>query len=382
MNLDFYSLPVVDSHCHPFDPLQETQTFEQYWTLSTYPQRPADIQNTMLYQMVLRYMAQMMNLDLTTTESEILEKRNVLYRKDPNAFIDKLFRAAGIECLLLDIGYPTVENCGYSVDMDQFVALLPPSSNSRIIVRIESIMDRLFKENLSFPGYLERFNCTLDEEIRKHKAVAIKSVIAYHTGLGVEKIGYDATAKAFDAIRSDPDDREAEKIFRDFFIWQTIDACLRHDLPLQLHTGIGDSPQIDLRLSNPLLLYNIFSDNHYGKAKIVMVHCGYPYTEEAGFLINNYPNLYLDISEMVPFASIGVESKLLNILEMGPFTKILYGSDGYNIPELFWFSAIYFKKVLGYTLQKFIDKDIIDKKYAFQIANLILNGNAKQLYQL
>ena len=127
---------------------------------------------------------------------------------------------------------------------------------------------------------------------------------------------------------------------RDFLVFQTLEACLRHDIPLQLHTGVGDSPIIDLRNSNPLLLINILKDEHFGKAKIVLVHAGYPYTAEAGYLANNYPNVFIDVSEMNPFASIGIEPKLLELMEMAPLTKLFYGSDGYNIPELFWFSAV------------------------------------------
>ena len=62
--------------------------------------------------------------------------------------------------------------------------------------------------------------------------------------------------------------------------------------------------------------------------------------EEAGYLANQYPNIYIDISELNPFMSIGVERKLLSLLEMSPTTKIMYGSDGVVIPELFWISSI------------------------------------------
>jgi hypothetical protein len=78
--------------------------------------------------------------------------------------------------------------------------------------------------------------------------------------------------------------RVAEKPFRDFLVLQTLEAAIRYDISLQLPTGVGDSPIIDLRLSNPLLLFNMLTDKHYGQAKYVMVHSSYPYAAETGFL--------------------------------------------------------------------------------------------------
>jgi predicted TIM-barrel fold metal-dependent hydrolase len=85
---------------------------------------------------------------------------------------------------------------------------------------------------------------------------------------------------------------------------------------------------------------------------------------------------------MVPFASIGVEPKLLELMEMSPTNKILYGSDGYNIPELFWFSGIHFRKCLGRVLSRLAEDEVISLSYAHQVARGILSENSKALYGL
>lgn len=381
MKIDLSEFPIIDDHCHPFDPVRENQTFEQYWTLAMFPLDPIDMRNTLLYRLVLREMGRLLDLGPDAPEETIVEKRNATYRGDPKAYLDRLFRAAGIAGLLLDTGYPSEEFTGYSVDVDQFAALLPIST-ARIIVRIEPILFRLLKQELRFAEFSTAFNETLEGEICKHRAVALKTVIAYPTGLQVQKISDADAARAYYGYLVDRADKVAEKGLRDYLVLQTLEACLRHDIPLQLHTGVGDSPLLDLRLSNPLLLFDLIKDEHYRKAKIVLVHAGYPYAAESGFLANNYPNVYVDVSEMMPFASIGVEPKLLELMDMTPMTKLLYGSDGYNIPELFWFSGVYFKKVLARVLQKLVDDDVMDVNYALQVATWILSENARRLYRL
>ncbi|MGD0612308.1 MAG: amidohydrolase family protein [Anaerolineales bacterium] len=381
MKLDLTNLKIVDDHCHPFDPKREDKGFEQYWTLSMLPIPPMDMKNTLLYRLVLKELGGFLELGPGATEDEILHKRNELYKGNPKGYLDRLFRAAHIDTLILDIGYPAEEFTGYSVDIDQFTSLLP-GSMARIIVRIEPIIFRLLSQDLVFAEFVDKFNTTLDEDIRKHRAVALKTVIAYLTGLEIKKVSRDDAAKAYDAYRADKSNKAAEKGMRDYLVLQTLEACIRYDIPLQMHTGMGDSPLIDVRLSNPLLLFGMFSDEHYGKAKYVIVHAGYPYTGETGFLVNNYPNVWVDISEMNPFAGIGIEPKLLELMEMAPMTKIMYGSDGYNIPELFWFASVYLKKSLGRALDRLIENDTMDEAYARQVAAWILGENAKRLYRL
>jgi uncharacterized protein len=381
MKLDLTNYSVIDDHCHPFDPSREGQGFEQYWTLSMLTIQPDHMKNVLLYRMVMKEMRKYLELGQDASEQEVLNKRNAIYEADRKTYLDRLFRAAKIEGLVLDIGFPAEEFVGYSVDVDKFSTLLPINT-ARIIVRIEPLIYRFVREELSFEEFVTKFNTTLDNDIRRYKAVALKSVIAYSTGLEVKITDESEAKKAYDVYKVDKSNKAAEKKFRDFMLLQTLEANIRYDIPIQLHTGMGDSPILDLRLSNPLLLFDLVTHEHYGKAKYAMIHAGYPYTAEVGFLANSYPNVWVDLSEMNPFAGIGIEPKLLELMDMAPMSKIMYGSDAYNIPELFWFSAINFKKVFERVLGKLIEDDVVDENYAKNIASMILSENAKNFYRL
>ncbi|MFW6118223.1 MAG: amidohydrolase family protein [Chloroflexota bacterium] len=381
MTIDLTGYEIVDSHCHPFLPEKETEGFEQYFTLSMLPMRTEDMKNTLLYRMMLKELARVLELGEEAKESKVLEKRYSLYRSNPREYIARLFSEARIESLILDIGYPSEEFTGYSIDMKEFLSILR-GTKVNYIVRIEPMINRLLKQELRFSEFVNQFTGQLDAEIKKHKAVAVKSIIAYLTGLGVEKVTMEEARKGYDEYLAQKNDFKAEKLCRDYLFWLTLEICIKWDIPLQLHTGMGDSPVFDLRLSNPLSLYNIISDDYFQKSKIVLVHAGYPYVAEAGYLANNYPNVWVDISEVNPFASIGVEPKLLELMESAPLTKIMYGSDGFMIPEIFWFGGIFFKKVLSRVLGKLVNEEIISLDYAHWIARSILKDNAQSLYQL
>ena len=126
-----------------------------------FPLDPLDMKNTLLYRLVFREMGKFYELGPRASEEEIIAKRNSLYKENPKAYLETLFHAAGIDTLMLDIGYPAEEFVGYSVDIDEFSSLLPISL-ARKIVRIEPIMFRLIKQKLHFPEFAQAFNETLN----------------------------------------------------------------------------------------------------------------------------------------------------------------------------------------------------------------------------
>lgn len=377
--LDFSDLAVVDDHCHAFRPLEETACYEQYWTLSMLQQRPDDMKNTVLYQMVLRELARLLDVDAAESESVILSERNRLYHNDPKGYIARLIDDAKIDCIMFDLGFPLKGN-ELLVSYDQLPDIFPVN-DIRAVVRIEPIVDKILGLRLSYPEFIDVYLEALEEDITMYQAAALKTVIAYRTGLDIMESPDSKVGLAYESYLLGRGDGFSEKIIRDHLLLLTLEVCMRHDLPLQIHTGMGDSPIIDLKQSNPLLLYRILKDEHYRKANIVLVHAGYPYTAESGFLANSYPNVWVDVSEMVPFAGIGVEPKLRELLEMTPTTKVLYGSDGYNIPEIFWFSAVYFKRVLARVLGGLVSQDAFSADHARHVAACILSHNSRSLYR-
>jgi len=385
---DLRGLKVVDSHCHAFDPGRENQPFERYLTLSALPVAKEDLVNTLLYRIVVSELGRLMGLEGPPTR--IVEERNRRYRRDPRRHIETLFRDAGIEAMLVDTGYPSELFSGYSVPLDEFSGTVRCRVHE--VYRVENLVISLLGERLGLGEAVEEFNHAIDARVEAG-AVALKSVIAYRTGLEVRRRTDEEVGRAHEEIMGLLDSggdlmaivkskAPRVKTVFDYFLFEAARSCSRHGIPLQIHVGMGDVPGIDLRTSNPLQLQEFVDDEETHEARIVLTHGGYPYLEEAGFLAATRPNVYIDFSETLPFVSVGAGNRLMSLLEMTPVTKLMFGSDCFNVPELAWISALIAKRELASTLNTLVDKWRLDDGWALDAASGILAGNAERVYKL
>lgn len=379
MSLDLSHLPIIDDHCHAFMQSREVKTFDNCFTLSLIPPKSINTKNTLLFKIVRRELTKYFGLDFNISDDELIRVRNEKYRGNPREYVEKLYKDVNMESLLVDYGFPVMGEKVNTEEIDWF-----HEASSSVIVRrihrIESTYHALFEEKVGFDELVERYINALREEVEHKGTIAFKTVIAYHTGLNIQKVSKIKAAESYEIFLRDKSNREAEKFIRDYLVLLAFELCLEYDIPIQMHSGAGDAPLIDVKLSSPLLMHNIISDIHYQKVKIIFVHTGYPFVEEAGYLVNQYHNIYLDLSSMIPFSSIGVAAKLRQIFEMAPFNKVLYGSDGFTIPEISWLGARLIKSELAKVLEELIRERIIDEDYAYKVAAMILSENARGLY--
>jgi len=394
--IDLLEYPLVDNHCHAFLPEKEDEGLDQLLNLSFFSIPKLHIENTLLFKRVVQELAKL--LECPPDWATVLRKRKEVYSADPSKYIRRLFNQVRIESLLVDQGYPCEEFNGYSVPLTDFTKLIGEEITIRPIFRIEPLLARLFRTSTSFDQLLEEYIAALGNAVKVDRCVAYKSIIAYVFGLRVQKVSEESARKAYESARrtgaltisttkkdwiaNEGAAIRDEKTLRDYLLWVALKKSIELAVPFQLHTGMGDSPFIDVRAVNPLHLLEVITDEQLREAKIVLVHSGYPYVREAGFLANNYPNVYVDLSELIPFASIGVKSCILQLLEMTPVTKLMYGSDGYNAPEICWIGGIIGREGLAGALQDLLDARAINEEYAHEVARLVLSENAIRLYKL
>lgn len=388
--IDLTDMEVIDGHVHAFLPSKESEYFERYLTLSMSQIPASDMEHTFAYRRVVRELARIMNCQ--GDPREVIKIRHQRYKDNPKEYIQLLFREAKIEAMLVDMGYPSEEWTGYTIPLSQFQDLVG-DRKLRPIHRIDRTIMLSIAKARSFDGATQAFHKEIEDTVRSG-SVALKTAVAYTTGLGVKKVAETKARRSFQSLASRvrsgrrPEDlffslRTSDaKAVMDYFIFLAAKKCSELKIPLQLHTGAGDAPQLDLRLANPTLLYDLIGDKELRDCKFILIHCGYPFVEEVGFLVNTYSNVYADLSEMVAFIGTGIKDKLLRLFEMAPLSKIIYGSDGYNIPELFWISAIETKKALSAALNEMIISEEIDESWAMQIGRQIFSENAKRIYQL
>jgi predicted TIM-barrel fold metal-dependent hydrolase len=131
---------------------------------------------------------------------------------------------------------------------------------------------------------------------------------------------------------------------------------------------------------NPILLTPLLNEPELAEVSFVLVHGGYPYCAEAGYMTSAYPNVSLDLSLMIPWASIGAARCIAQTLEFAPTKKVMYGSDGIYVPELYWIGAHIARRALARVLGELIDDDVLDRDEAKEVAHDILHRNAERIY--
>jgi predicted TIM-barrel fold metal-dependent hydrolase len=384
--LNILEYPVIDSHCHAFLPENETDSFEQYYSLAFHKLPKEDVENTLFFRQAINELSRIMNIK--GNYKEIIAERNKKYKTEPKDYIKRLFEDAKIETLLVDTGYPSSLYGGSDINIKDFERIIP--ARIETIFRIDNVLLECVRNLVNFNKCLEVFDEKVENAI-KSGVVSLKTTAAYNTGLEINKNSEKECEQSYTnllkakqngiSIRELFDGTKDGKKVLDYFIYKSIEKSVKHKIPYQIHAGMGAIPNLDLRRANPILLHDLINDEVAKEAKLILVHGGYPYIEESGFLVNTYPNVYLDMSETIPHISIGIKEKLLNLLEMAPINKIMYGSDGYTTPEQFWISSILTKKALVRVTEELLLAGL-DEGWIENFVKKFLSKNAEKIYNL
>jgi predicted TIM-barrel fold metal-dependent hydrolase len=375
MGLNFDHIPIFDHHAHPFlqraatdDPLR----FQRWFTESTDATiQQQHVPHLLVFRTAVRWLAEFLGCEPTV--AAILAARAQL---DERAYTARLFADANIGTVLCDYGYGGAG----AYDHAAMQAMLPCPVHP--VLRLERLAEELIVAEASFEKMIEAFNTTL-AEARTRGVVAFKSIVAYRTGLCVEAPDRAAATQDFAALKElalrDGRVRLARKALCDYLLHFALAEAARQELPFQFHTGFGDS-DADLRAANPLHLRSVIEG--YPGTPLVLLHAGWPFFREVTHLAAIYPNVWLDISLAVPFATTGIPAMLRDILGMAPFSKVIFATDAFTMPEIYWVAARWGRWGLAQTLGEFVAEDFLTTPAAERVAQDILGDNARRLYQV
>lgn len=385
--LDLDSIPVVDAHCHPVAPQPaplSVSTFEQQISMSFMEQTvlsaarrelvrgwPSDSmpRRSMMLNMLYRQMAQFLQVPLDP--ESIIRTRNER-AQEFDAYVRTLLDDAAIEQFVVDSGFPPD-----LLERFRKTASRPVWE----VVRIENVMETAAQAEDSFDRYVDAYCTALEQSLRSDSCKGLKSVIAYLTGLDIGPKNEALAREAFPGFAEKPFELRTRKHLRDYCFHLALELCIEYDKPMQVHCGCGND-EIYLSRSAPNLMYELLVFPPYSDCIVVLVHGGYPWAQEAAIMANILPNLFLDISATCPFISYGVTDFLWDILKITPINKVMYGSDGFHMPELYWFSAKVGRNALGQVLSHLIDLGHVNESESLTIARHILHDNAVEVYGL
>ncbi|HKF36667.1 MAG TPA: amidohydrolase family protein [Ktedonobacteraceae bacterium] len=376
--LDLTGIPVIDNHCHPvllnqqMDALQFRSNFTEA-TDASFPEK--HVRTNIYYTWFLRQTAKFYGC--SAREEEILAVRNSM---DADVLLESLLGASHIDTLILDTGYPLSDQCYTPERMGEL-----GHCQAAKLLRLETLVQQLVLAHDDFDDLLERYSTGLSN-IRERGYCAFKSIVAYRTGLNVERWGKDEAARSFAeahtmAIRSGRL-RIAHKPLLDYLLHIAFRKAAEQQLPVQFHTGYGDS-DTDMRLGNPLHLRDVLEQPEYRSMPVVLLHESYPYCQLGAYLAAIYPHVYFDLSYTIPFVDkLEMLAFTRQALGVAPVSKLMFSTDGINVPEMHWVGAMRGRNIIGQVLNEMIAADEIDEGEAYSAAQAILLFTARDVYQL
>ena len=325
----------IDHHAHSILRRQpaDLEAFRGLFSESADPRQWPHVATTVTYQRAIELLASQLGCE--ASEQAVFERRQ---STDPHRYASELLTAAGAHALLVDEGYPPAAEALSTAEMERLAGC-----PAHPVLRLETLQST--EDGRLGPDSLERVAAA-----RNAGYAGLKTIIAYRGGLDLRP----------DAIR----DRLTAAL--------EVNRATGDPLPVQIHTGFGDSDLL-LPRTDPSLLKPLFE--RFPDTDFVLLHC-YPFVRQAGWLASVYANVFIDLSLTIPHVS-RPAAALAEAVELAPLSKLLYASDAVRTPELYLLAAQWWRDALAEVLG-----ELLSPRAAARGAELVLRGNARALYRL
>ncbi|MGN6868749.1 MAG: amidohydrolase family protein [Solirubrobacteraceae bacterium] len=340
--------PAVDHHAHGIlrAPPASLDEFRGLFSESPDPRQWPHVATGVTYRRAIALLAS--HLGCEPNEEAVYARR---LATDPADYAASLLRATNTELLLVDEGYPPVDVGTSPAELGELAGC-----EARAVMRIEQVA-----ENAGADAH-DRLREAISAA-RSRGYVALKTIAAYRGGLDLDALQGDGRSGRLEGAALRPAllaALEANEMTGD-------------PLPVQVHTGFGDSDLL-LPAARPGLLKPLIE--RFRATTFVLLHC-YPFVREAGWLAHVYANVFFDVSLTIPHVA-RPATALYEALELAPVSKLLYATDASSTPELYLLSARWWRESLAEVLSALLRDDVV----AADAARMILRENARAVYRL
>jgi hypothetical protein len=312
-------------------------------------------------------------LECEPTRESVSETRHRVLASEGTSYLRRLWQHAGIRGLVVDDGYPLPR-------VDPAPAAREAGVTIHRVVRIEPLIARLREQAASYEELEDGLSSELEQACASG-VVAIKSVIAYRTGLDVREWSRSEVEGCYLrwAEAGFPETRELAKPVRDALLQRTLEVARQLGRPVHIHCGGGD-PSVVLAYARPKDLFPLLE--RHRDQPIVLIHSGWPWLEEGAYVASILPRVYLETSITTAWASLIMDQKLEAILGIAPTAKVMFGSDESTEPEMAWISAIMAREALERVLSNAVARRWMTVDNALRIGQGVLATNCERLHAL
>lgn len=232
---------------------------------------------------------------------------------------------------------------------------------------------------------LESLRTAQEKIFAKHgpNAVAVKAQHAYSRTLDWHDRTDEEAERALQVIREKGDDapQEARLCLGDWSWARGVELAIQHDLPFKIHTGYyaGNWNMVTDRIKTGQM-YRLLQK--YPKARFVLMHIAYPYSEELIAMAKHFPNVWVDMCwawSINPGTSAEFVRRFLHAV---PISKLfVFGGDTFH-PTCSLAYAHQARKGFARALEAEVADGDLTEREAQDIATRLMRGNAYACFNL
>ena len=216
------------------------------------------------------------------------------------------------------------------------------------------------------------------------RAVAVKSAAAYQRRLDYAPVDEDTAAPLFArhlrAERLEPAERKA---LEDHLFRYCLDRASERGLPVKLHcghyAGTGSMPLHRVK-ENAADVCALLHD--FPEARFVLMHIGFPYSDEFISIAKHYPNAWVDLCWAWILSPLTTVRFVREYLAAAPANKLLCFGGDYTTVETVAGHAAVARHGLLLSLRSLVADGWMDEAGAVALVPHLMGDNARALFGL
>jgi hypothetical protein len=358
-------IAAIDHHAHVLVHAEAREGLADVLTESRDPAQIGDVREHPAYYKALAELSTLLGTEPTE------EAITALRERDPSGYTSRLLDECRLEAMFVDDGFRVAG----AMSLAEHAALV--GCPVRRVVRIECEAEAASAGWPPFDECRARFQEAVGGAIATG-AIGLKTIAAYRCGLDLPSPSTGDALDAYETWRRSGSRRLQDPALVALFVADALDVA-GTDVPLQVHTGLGDADQ-SLAGADPALLQLHLDHGMLTRNPVVLLHC-YPFVRHAGYLASLYHHVHLDLSLALTLIPHRGHHLIAEALELAPPTKLLFATDASRLPEMFLLGSRWWRESLAHTLGSLVDDGFADEQRALRWAGLILAGNARRVYR-
>lgn len=218
----------------------------------------------------------------------------------------------------------------------------------------------------TFEEYVEKVDGFVAERVERYRVVTFKLACAYSRPLDFRRVSREDAAHSYVTDRG--------RKLGDYMMAHACELAQHYGLPFQIHTGTG---QLD-RTSAMNLMEIV---RQYPAVKFVLLHCSFPWMEDALAMARTLPNVHIDLSWVFTLSTSMGKRLLREALDFVNLDRIAWGCDTWTAEEGYG-ALLAVREALASEFARRIDEGLMDISTAKKAIDMLLRENALKLYRL